>query len=216
MALKDRTDMLNYARMLTEHRLVAGTWGNISIRSTEGILITPSGIGYNGMTQNDLVYVDLDGNIVNGIRKPSSEMLCHLSIYKKFPQVGAIVHTHSTYACACAAVHQPIPAMLEDQAQIIGGTVNVAEYALPGTQALADNLLVALQNKSAVLLANHGVIACGQDINEAFTVAEIVEKSAKIYIMAQQLGGGMELDPEDIKQMRDNYLNNYRKLQKRI
>ncbi len=204
---------LEYVQRLASSHLVAGTWGNISMRIEKEIMITPSGIPYAQTTVDDLVVVDMNGTIKLGTRKPSSEMLAHIAIYKKYPDWHAIIHTHSIFASAHAAAHRPIPTFIEDHAQIIGGDIEVSKYALPGTQELAKNIIVALGDKNAVLLANHGLIACGTSLAEAFMVAEVAEKSAQISSILNNMGGGMRISEQDIMLMRSNYLNNYKKLQ---
>lgn len=210
---KLKQELLAAGKFLVAKNLVAGTWGNLSVRLNDQVIITPSGSNYNLLTIEDLVVVDLHGQVLTGHRPPSSELACHLSIYQQHPHIQAVVHTHSLYASACAAARRPIPAIIEDLVQIVGGDVAVANYALPGTIELAKNLIVALEDKSAVLLANHGVVTCGISLNEALLAAEIVEKSAQIFILAQQLGGGVILPAEDITVMRAFYLAKYRNLQ---
>lgn len=210
---KLKQELLAAGKFLVAKNLVAGTWGNLSVRLNNQVIITPSGSNYNLLTIEDLVVVDLQGQILSGNRPPSSELACHLAVYNQHPQLQAVVHTHSLYASACAAARRPIPAIIEDLIQIVGGDVAVATYALPGTAELANNLVTALADKSAVLLANHGVVTCGISLNEALLAAEIVEKAAQIFILAQQLGGGVILPPEDIAIMRNFYLAKYRKLQ---
>ncbi|MBC7323873.1 MAG: class II aldolase/adducin family protein, partial [Moorella sp. (in: Bacteria)] len=143
-------------RRLVEERLVVGTWGNISIREDDGQLfvITPSGMPYECIKPEDTVIVNFAGEVVEGDRKPSTETPLHSAIYQARPDVGAVVHTHSTYAGACAVARVPLPPITEDLVQIAGGGVDVAEYALPGSTQLAENALRALGDKNAVLLAN--------------------------------------------------------------
>lgn len=197
-------------RQLMDKRLVAGTWGNISVRSDDGarIFITPSGQPYDELIPEDIVVVDVAGNIVEGCR-PSSELALHLAIYSARPDVRAVVHTHSLFATACAVDGEPIPPCLEELVQAVGGGVEVAEYALPGTPALATSAVFALGDRSAVLLANHGVAACGPSLKEALLVAELVEKAAQIHVIARQLGGTRQWSDEDIHLMRQFYLEKY-------
>ena len=210
---KLKQELIVAGKSLIENNLVTGTWGNLSVRLDNQIVITPSGSNYNLLTIEDLVVMDLQSQIICGNRPPSSELACHLAIYQHYPHVQAVIHTHSLYASACAAARRPIPAIIEDLIQIVGGDVAVADYALPGTTELANNLVAALHDKSAVLLANHGVVACGISLNEALLIAEIVEKAAQIFILAQPLGGGIPLPVADIAVMREFYLKKYRKLQ---
>lgn len=191
--------------------LVAGTWGNISLRSKndEQVAITPSGLPYDQLQTMDIVVVDPTGRILSG-QRPSSELALHLAIYRARKDVCAIVHTHSLYATACAVAGKVIPASLEEMVQAVGGAVQVATYALPGTSELANNAVAALEDRSAVLLANHGAVACGADLDEALLVAELVEKAAHIHVVAEQLGGACSLSDEDVALMRKFYLEHYR------
>lgn len=155
----------------------------------------------------------MQGNKIVGTLIPSSETPLHLAVYEAIPEAQAIVHTHSIYASACAAMHKPIPALIEDLVQIIGGSVDVAEYALPGTEALAANAIKALQNKKAALLANHGVVCWGSSLNSALMTAEIVEKAAQIYCICETMGGAKLLPESDIAVMHDFYKQHYSKRQ---
>lgn len=191
--------------------LTVGTWGNISCRipGENNIAITPSGMSYDVLVPEDVVVLDLEGNIINGIRKPSIEVPLHLSIYKARKDVKAIVHTHSAYATAMAVARKEIPGAIEDLVQIVGGNVRVNEYALPGTEQLGINTIKALEGRNAVLLANHGVVGVGRDLDEALKVCQVVEKSAQIILFAQLMGGAVELSEGDINEMRNFYLEVY-------
>ncbi|NLM96573.1 MAG: class II aldolase/adducin family protein [Halanaerobiaceae bacterium] len=191
--------------------LTIGTWGNISLLldNKEFFGITPSGMDYNQLTPEDIVIMDLAGNIVDGKKKPSIESPLHYTIYRERKDIKAVVHTHSIYASAMAAARKPIPAAVEDLAQIVGGSVRVAEYYLPGTEELGKAVVDALQDRYGALLANHGVVGIGRSLQEAMTVCEIIEKGARITIAAQGVGGVVELEQEDIDFMRNFFLNSY-------
>ncbi len=206
-----RQAVVDTGRQMIGRGLVAGTWGNISMRSSSGeqIAITPSGRPYDQLTLEDIVVVDPAGQVLSG-QRPSSELALHLAIYRARTDVRAIVHTHSLYATACAVAGKAIPASLEEMVQAVGGAVQVATYALPGTVELANHAVAALADRSAVLLANHGVAACGPSLAEALLVAELVEKAAHIHVVAEQLGGARELSDEDVALMRRFYLEHYR------
>lgn len=198
-------------RKMIERGLVAGTWGNISIRDriSGSIAITPSGKLYDQIQIADIVIVDPDGIVLSGSR-PSSELALHLAIYKSRTDVCSIVHTHSLYATACAVAGKSIPPSLEELVQVVGGPVVVAEYALPGTETLASNAVAALGDRSAVLLSNHGAVACGTSVEEALLIAELVEKAAHIHVIAEQLGGARRLTDDDVQLMRKFYVEKYR------
>ncbi len=197
-------------RQMSGLGLVAGTWGNISMRNSVAgpIAITPSGRPYNEISASDIVILDNEGQVIEG-KKPSSETPLHLAIYNARPDVRGIVHTHSLYATACAVAGVSIPPCLEELVQAVGGGVEVAAYALPGTTALADAVVSALSDRSAALMSNHGVVACGPTLREALLVAQLVEKAAHIHTIATQLGGIRRLSDEDICLMRNFYREKY-------
>ncbi|NYE58325.1 class II aldolase/adducin family protein [Carboxydothermus ferrireducens] len=205
-----REELLAAAREVVLEGLVVSPWGNLSLRiSDDSFLITPSGVDYKTMDSEDLVEIGLDGNIKQGKLKPSSEYQLHLEIYKARRDIRAIVHTHSPYASAFAVARKRLPAVIEDLAQIVGGDIEVAKYALPGTGVLARNAVLALGNKFAVLLANHGVVGVGRNMEEALRVVRVVEKGAKISLLSTIIGGPVLLEPEEIQVMHDFYLNKY-------
>ena len=200
---------------LTEKHLVAGSWGNISTLTRKGIAITPSGLGYEKLTPADIVIVDAEGQALAGKHIPSSETKVHLAIYKAFPEAGAVIHTHSIYASALAAMHEDVPAVIEDIVQICGGKVNCAEYAMTGTQELADAAVKDLAGRKACLLANHGAVCWGKDLAEALLVAEILEKAAQIVVLCKSCGGKLhELDAADSEAMHTFYEEHYSKRQR--
>lgn len=208
-----KTAIVRYGRQMAERGLVAGTWGNISVRDPNHnlVFITPSGCSYHELRPEDIVTVNGDGIVLSG-QHPSSELPLHLAIYAARADVQAIVHTHSLYATACAVAGQAIPPCLEELVQVVGGGVKVALYALPGSSQLAQNAVAALDQCSAALLSNHGAVSCAASLKEAMLVAELVEKAAHIHFVAEQLGGARRLSDEDVQLMRRFYLEHYRKL----
>lgn len=204
--------IVSCGKQMFDRGLVAGTWGNISIRNASGdrIFITPSGMPYGELTPEDIVVVDAAGNVLEG-KRPSSELPLHLAIYAARTDVLAVIHTHSLYATACAVAGEDIPPCLEELVQVVGGSVDVARYALPGTNELAQNVVEALGDKTASLLSNHGAVACGPSLKEALLIAELVEKAAHIHVIASQLGGARRLSDEDVQLMRRFYVENYRR-----
>jgi L-fuculose-phosphate aldolase len=211
-----REQLINTGILLLDKGLVAGTWGNISVRipETKHILITPSGRNYRELSRDDLAKIDQNGDFFSGNYKPSSELPLHLAVYQARPDIQSIVHTHSTFASALAVARKGIPPIIEDLVQLAGGSIEVSQYALPGTSELARNTVTALGQKNAVLLANHGVLGCGQSLQEAMTACELVEKAAQIYLYAEQLGGAHILSDKDVTVMHEFYINYYRQRQK--
>ena len=206
--------VIEYAHRMTEKGLIAGTWGNISVRipGADMIAITPSGRDYMTLVPSDIAIVNMKGEWVDGNYKPSSELPLHLAVYRARQDVGALIHTHSIYASACAAARRSIPAIIEDVAMMNGGDIEVAEYAANGSTELAANTVRALGEHQSVLLANHGMLGCGSNLKEAMTMCELVEKTARIFIAAQSLGGAVELDRDYVMRMRNQYLQHYRQV----
>lgn len=198
-------------------RLVTGSWGNISLKfEKDCYAITPSGHRYSTMSVEDIAIINSEGIKLTGECIPSSETPLHLAIYKARPDIRAIVHTHSVYATACSAMHSSIPALIEDTAQVVGGEVRTAKYAISGSNELGEYAVEALGTNHAVLLANHGVVCCGRDLDEALIIAELVEKAARIYCITAAIDGGdgIPLDNKDIVSLHDFYNKHYRKRQK--
>jgi L-fuculose-phosphate aldolase len=210
-ALQLKEEIIQVGKKLVDTQLVVGTWGNISCRvpNHKNYHITPSGMAYHQLKTEDIVTMNFAGEVVDGKRKPSSEYLLHQEIYKARSDAGAIVHTHSNYACSFAVAQERIPPVLEEAAQLIGGAVEVARYAPPGSLELAQHGVRGLENRNAVLLANHGVVALGRTLEEAFTVAVLVEKLALVFLNAKSLGTAHVLDDLEIKNLRENFLKHY-------
>jgi L-fuculose-phosphate aldolase len=212
---KARKLILSAVKDVVAKGLVTGSWGNISLKfEKDCYAITPSGHRYSTMSVEDIAIINADGIKLTGDCIPSSEMPLHLEIYKTRPDVRAIVHTHSIYATACSTMHKSIPPLIEDLAQVIGGEICTAKYAISGSKEIAQNAVKALGKRNAVLLANHGVVCCGRDLDEALIIAELVEKAARIYcIVASINGGGIPLADKDIVEVHDFYNKHYRKRQ---
>ncbi len=211
---KARLEIIKAAQKLAGQNMLPGSWGNISIKiDADTFAVTPSGRGYDSLTPQDITVVNAKGQTLDGKLIPSSELPLHLAIYKALPDAKAIVHTHSIYASACAAARKDIPPLVEDLVQITGGPVRCAEYALPGTEELAQNVIKAMNGKRAALMANHGVACWGVTLDEAIMVAGIVEKAAQLYFITQSLGGAVLLPQSDIEAMHSFYEDHYRKRQ---
>lgn len=208
---KYKQEVIEIAKTMLECGLVTASWGNVSVRP-EGqdlMVITPSGMDYCRLRYSDMVAMDFAGHALQGERKPSSEYQMHREIYLKRPDVKAIVHTHSVFASSFAAAHEPIPVIMEELAQINGGPVDVAPYELPGSMELAVRCAHTLADKSAVLLANHGLVGVSMCLQDALKVCQIVEKTAQITLNALSIGVYHEISPENIKHIRDYYVNHY-------
>lgn len=206
-----RPRLLHIGKEMVESGAVAGTWGNVSAWDEEenGFWITPSGMDYRSLQEEDLVLLNGQGEVCRGLRRPSSESLLHVEIYRKRPGVKSVVHTHPIYASAHAAARVAIPPLVEDLVMIVGGAVDVARYAPPGSRELALEAAAALGSKNAVLLANHGLVGVGVSLEEAWKVCQVSEKGAQIHVHSRQLGQPVFLAEEEVQQMRRSYLEDY-------
>ncbi|MFA5881661.1 MAG: class II aldolase/adducin family protein [Eubacteriales bacterium] len=209
---EQKKSIITVCRQLVHLGLTLGTWGNVSVLCDEPgkVLITPSGMKYDVLCPDDIVAVGLDGQIWEANRRPSMETPLHLAIYRHRSDVRAIVHTHSTFATAAAVAGTPIPAVVEDMAQIVGGNAEVADYAPAGSAQLAENVISALGPRGAVLLANHGVVGVGADIEEALQVCQVVEKTACIYAYAKLFGNPKTISDKDVKEMNEFFKTKYK------
>jgi len=191
MVMEAMKEVLRTGQEMERRGLVAGTSGNYSARVHDCnlVIITPSSMEYDLLLAEDMCVVDMAGEKVEGRYNPSVEVVMHLAIYEARPDVGGIVHTHQKMATAVAVSGKGIPPILEEEVFALGGGVELAEYALPGTRDLARNAVEALGGRNACLLAHHGVVAVGPRIQDALLKAEIVERAAEIYIMSTMIGG---------------------------
>ena len=178
-----RTAILDIGRRMYERRYVAANDGNISIRTGENsIWVTPSGVSKGYMTEDMLIRVDLDGNVLEGNRIPSSELKMHLRVYQENPQVTAVVHAHPLAATSFSIARIPLDTALLTESVFTLGVVPVAEYATPGTQEVPDSIAPYCRTHNAVLLANHGALTWGRDALEAYYRMESLECSASIFM----------------------------------
>lgn len=210
----ERDIVLKACREIVKGNLTVGSWGNISMRCHDGnIAITPSGTNYEKSKPEDMVITDLNGNVIEGKLAPSSERLMHYAIYKKRTDVNAIVHTHSVYSSVLSVTDDKIPPITEDTAMILGNGVNVSEYSITGTQELADKVVRGLETNNATIMKNHGAVTVGSDMERAVIAAQVLEKSAHIFILAKLYGKVNVLPEKDVKELRsmsEGYLNQWK------
>lgn len=177
--------------------LNTGKSGNVSVRNEDGFLITASGVAYDAMKPEHVVQMDLDGGYTGPVL-PSSEWRMHMDIYRARPEAGAVVHTHAAYATAVSCLRADIPAFHYMIAVAGGSTLRCAPYASFGTAELSQNMLDALEDRSACLLANHGMICFGIDLPKTLALAVEVETLCTQYILARQLGTPVVLDDAEM------------------
>jgi L-fuculose-phosphate aldolase len=202
----ERKEIVTYGRRLIESGLTKGTGGNLSIfnREEQLMAITPSGMDYYSIKPEDIVVMDLQGDIVEGIRTPSSEYGMHKIFYEKREDINAMVHAHSTYSTTIACLNWEIPAV--HYLVAFGGLdVPCAKYATYGTAELAKNAFEAMKNRKAVLLANHGLLAGGVYLNNAFNIAEEIEFCAEVYYRAKSIGNPVILPKKEMELMLDKF-----------
>lgn len=203
---KERKEIIEYGKKLVEAGLTKGTGGNLSVfdRTQKLMAITPSGIDFFAIQEEDIVIMNLEGEVVEGHRIPSSEWNMHLIQYQKRQDIDAVIHAHTTYSTVLACLRQPLPAT-HYMVAVAGKDVQVAEYATYGTKELAENAALAMQDRRAVLLANHGILAGANDLLNAFNIIEEVEYCAKIYCVARSMGEPIVLPEQEMKLMAEKF-----------
>ena len=221
-----RTEQIRVAReelaklhaLLVKNELVVWTGGNVSARvSTAGepdvFLIKPSGVSYDDLDASAMVVCDLDGNLIDGERSPSSDTAAHAYVYRHMPEVGGVVHTHSNYACAWAATGKPIPCVLTAQADEFGGEIPVGPFAIIGDDSIGRGIVETLtgHRSPAVLMQNHGVFTIGPDAKAAVKAAVMCEDVAKSTLLATQLGEPIAIPQHQIDALHKRYQNVYGK-----
>ena len=205
-----RRAVVSAGQRLLAEGLVARTWGNVSVRAdADHMLITPSGRAYEGMAPEDIVPVNLRTGSYDGSLKPSSEGKLHAEIYRTRSEIQAVIHTHQMNASTVAAARREVPPILDDMVQIIGPTVRVADYALPSTNKIVRVTVKALRGRMAALMANHGAVCLGRNLDEAFVVCQVLEKACKAFIEAEFLGGAKSINRFEAFLMHQFYLRKY-------
>jgi L-ribulose-5-phosphate 4-epimerase len=196
---------------LPRNNLVTWTAGNASVRDGETgyVVIKPSGIRYEALKPEHMVIVDLNGNLIEGNLKPSSDTATHLYIYRHRPDVNGVVHTHSPYATAFAALGRPIPVYLTAMADEFGGPIPCGGFALIGDEAIGRVVIESIGSSCAVLLKNHGVFTIGKTAEAAMKAAVMVEDVARTVWLALQIGQPDEISAEDVAKLHYRYTHVY-------
>ena len=208
-AIKD--DLVRLHAELPRHDLVVWTGGNVSARDPESglVVIKPSGVRYEDLTADTLVVLDLDGRIVEGTHRPSSDTASHLYIYRHRPDVNGVVHTHSRYATAFAAVGRSIPVYLTAQADEFGGEIPCAGFAFIGDEAIGALVVETIGRSTAVLLKNHGVFTVGASASAAVKAAVMTEDVAATVWAALQIGQPEVLPDDVVARLHERYTTQY-------
>ncbi|HAA85627.1 MAG TPA: hypothetical protein DCE14_04650 [Kosmotogaceae bacterium] len=207
----EKMQLIEYGIKVFKSGLVQGTGGNLSQRvGSEGqyYLMTPSGIDYDSIEPKDVLVMDMNGSIVEGERSPSIEHGMHREVYKHREDINAIIHTHSLYATALSIARQPLPE-IESTIVLMGGSIEVAEFARHGSMELARNVVKALSNKKAVLMANHGLLVAEKNLERAFKGCLGIEQCAHMYILARSIGEVCPIDSEKCDELREYIRTSY-------
>ncbi|RSL33939.1 L-fuculose-phosphate aldolase [Salibacterium salarium] len=200
---KARKQIIEYGEKLIDSGLTVGTGGNISVYDQDSgtMAITPSGIAYHALSIEDIVIMKLNGEIIEGTLKPSSEHYMHAVVYHHRDDAKAMIHTHALYATTISCLNKDLPAVDYLVAHAGGPTVRCADYATYGTKELAENALQALEGRKAVLLANHGINVIGNNLDEAYSITEQLEFCARLYWQAKSIGNPVILPDEEMERM---------------
>lgn len=209
--LRDEVCALN--RALPDLGLVVWTAGNVSARvpGENLLVIKPSGLDFDQLTPENMVVTDFAGMVIEGDLAPSSDTGAHAVVYREMPEVGGVVHTHSTYACAWAARGQAIPCVLTMQADEFGGDIPIGPFALIGNEAIGEGVVQTLRGSRspAVIMQNHGPFTIGKDARTALKASVMLEEVARATHLAHQLGKPIPIPQSDIDALNDRYQNVY-------
>ena len=208
---KVRQSLADLHAQLWDAGLVVWSGGNISQRVDDGFLIKPSGLDYDKLTPASMILCDLDGNVLAGDHKPSSDTAAHAYVYREMPEVGGVVHTHSNYACGFAAVGMPIPCILTAIADEFGGDIPVGPFAIIGDDSIGRGIVETLRGhrSAAILMRQHGVFTIGKDARSALKAAIMCEDNAKSAAIALSLGKPERLPQSAIDSLFARYQNVY-------
>ncbi|TXT59076.1 MAG: L-fuculose phosphate aldolase [Promethearchaeota archaeon] len=202
-----RKSVTKAAKAIFNKGLVEAGEGNVSVRfgRKEEFFITPSFNQYDSLQKDEIVHMNFEGEALSSGKLPSTEAKMHTAIYKARKKVGAVIHTHSTYATLLSIVRKGIPIIMEEQVIFLGGSIDVSQFGKAHTDEIGNAALEALDLKNAALLANHGVIICGKNVDHCVKFAELVEKLAKMYWGALQVGNPYNIPEENYKRFEKHF-----------
>lgn len=204
---EERNQIVEYGKKMITAQLTTGSGGNLSIcnRREQLVAIKPSGVDYLTMQPEDVVVVDMQGRLVEGNLKPSSELKFHLALYQYRSEIGAVVHTHQVYATTLACLGWELPAV-HYLVGFAGKKVPLAPYATFGSQELSDHILATIGDYNACLMANHGIVTVGAALMNAFAVAEEIELVARLYYQARCIGNPVILSDEEMEVISQKFI----------
>ena len=211
MLEKLKEELVQLHLELPKNNLVVWTSGNVSGRDpqTGFVVIKPSGVRYEELAPENMVVVDLEGRVVEGKHKPSSDTLAHVYVYRHRPDINGVVHTHSTFASAWAAVGKPIPPVLTAICDEFGGPIPVGAYARIGSDEIGREIVRSIGASPAILMKNHGVFTVGRTAEGAVKAAVMVEDVARTVFYALQLGQPDEIPAEEVARAHKRYVEEY-------
>lgn len=203
---EERKLLVEYGKKMVDRNLTKGTGGNLSIynRDLKLMAITPSGFDYFKTKVEDIIIINDDGLVIEGKNKPSSEYMMHLILYKNRKDISAVVHTHSPYATTLSCLRLELPAV-HYMIALAGKTVRCSEYATYGSLDLAENALVGIKDRKAVLLANHGLLAGDYNLENAFNIAEEIEYCSELYYRASSIGEPIILPDDEMEKVIEKF-----------
>ena len=194
---KAKEEVLWGCRLMVERGYLLGTVGNLSARAdgTDLVVITPTSLPYDTMTEEDLVVVNLNGEIVSGKHQPSIECSMHLGVYRARPELRALVHTHSKYATTVSLIKELdiMPAIDTEQSLYLGGDINIVPFAFPGSKELAEYVKEGIGTNAGLLMANHGALGVGISMKDAVIASDIIERNSEMYLLLK--AGGFDYKP---------------------
>lgn len=202
--IKLKTQICEIGKRIYEKGFVASNDGNISVRiDDDTFLVTPTGVSKGFMTPEMLIKVDGEGNLIEGERKPTSEIKMHLRVYKERPEIQSVVHVHPPYATAFAIAGIPLNQATMPESIVTLGTIPIAEYGTPSTEEIADSISPYINNHNGVLLENHGALTWGENLDQAYFLMESLEFCAKVNWIARQMNGDRELSISNVERLLD-------------
>lgn len=200
-----KQDILFLSKLMYEKGMVNAFEGNLSVRTKKGLLITPSQVCKAFLDESMLVETNMDGKIINGSMKPSSEILLHMEAYELRPDIGAVVHAHTPYATSFAVANKAIETKAYPEMIVLFDKIPLVKYGTPSTPEIASDLKNHLHDHDVVLLSNHGILSVGSDIYECYFRLESAESIAKVLFLANLNGGEKELAPSEIQLLKGFY-----------
>jgi L-fuculose-phosphate aldolase len=198
-----KKELLDICMQMLKNDLVIGSAGNVSVRVNDHVVITPSSIHYDEMSSDDMIVLDMNGNVLEGSKNPSIEYKMHLELYNTREDAKAVVHTHSLYASAMAVLNEPLPPIIDETVPKLGSEIRVSKYAMPGTKDLAINVREAMEERSAAFIGNHGAVCIAKTLKDALHLAILLERICRIYMIAKQIGSPNHLPEEVVEDEQD-------------